>query len=103
MLAKNIMQRVYKLANIKAHPWFQSFSWENLINMTTPPPLKPRLKKEDLTNAYSFPKYVKVMKENLSLLSIIPLLSLICLICLISYFSSLIDFYNIFTNFLNFN
>jgi len=60
MLTKNIMQRVYKLANIKSHAYFSSFSWENLINMTLTPPFKPRLKKDNLDKIYPFVKHVKV-------------------------------------------
>lgn len=60
MLTKNIMQRVYKLSVIKKHPWFSTFNWENLINMSIHPPLKPKVKKEDLSNIYPFTKHVKV-------------------------------------------
>ena len=61
MLTKNIMQRVYKLTNIKKHPWFATFNWENLINMSIQPPLKPKVKKDDLNNSYPFTKHVKVI------------------------------------------
>lgn len=66
MLSKNIMQRIYKLANIKSHPWFANFNWENLINLSITPPLKPKVKKDDLSNLIPFTKHVKVRRENLN-------------------------------------
>lgn len=61
MLTKNILQRVYKLSIIKKHPWFLNFNWDNLISMSINPPLKPKMKKLELNNAYPFTKYVKVI------------------------------------------
>lgn len=60
MLAKNIMQRCYKFNNIKNHPWFANFNWDNLINMSLDVPMKPKLKQEDLTKNIPFSKYAKV-------------------------------------------
>ncbi len=61
MLAKNIMQRCYKFNNIKNHPWFANFSWDNLINMSLEVPNKPKVKAEDLSKTIPFNKYVKVI------------------------------------------
>lgn len=60
MLAKNIMQRCYKFNNIKNHPWFANFSWDNLINMSLDVPMKPKIKPEDTSKKVPFSKYVKV-------------------------------------------
>ncbi len=60
MLCKNIMQRTFKLPGIKSHNWMSNFNWDKLINMSITPPLKPKVKKEDLSNMCLFTKYVKV-------------------------------------------
>ena len=60
MLTKNIMQRVYRLTNIKAHNWLTNFNWENLINMSIQPPLCPKMKTNDLRGLYPFSRHVKV-------------------------------------------
>jgi len=63
MLTKNIMQRCYKFNNIKNHPWFANFIWENLISMSLEVPIKPKvpkLKSEDVGKKIAFAKYIKV-------------------------------------------
>jgi len=43
--------------NIKQHEWFQDFGWEKVINMTQPPPYKPRVRDQnDYSNFKNQPK-----------------------------------------------
>ncbi len=59
MLNKNIVKRITKLSDIKAHPWFAGFNWDDLENLNVHPPYKPMIQRIKETNPISFVEYVK--------------------------------------------
>lgn len=63
MLNKNPMSRLYKINQVKAHTWFDDFSWENLNSLNLTPPYMPRVIKEDTSKNKPFVKHAKSMKE----------------------------------------
>jgi len=61
MLTKNPLSRLSKISHIKAHPWLQNFSWDNLISLDLQPPYIPKLKsKEDEYTSMPYVSYIKV-------------------------------------------
>ena len=64
MLTKSTINRLYKLPNIKSDPWFNSFSWENLMSLNLKPPFIPKVVGVDgKVNVVPFNTYAKNMKE----------------------------------------
>mmetsp|Transcript_38647 Transcript_38647/g.90823 ORF Transcript_38647/g.90823 Transcript_38647/m.90823 type:complete len:809 (+) Transcript_38647:75-2501(+) len=47
------------LKNLKSHGWYEGFDWDSMINLTMPPPYKPKVKNQ--TDATHF----RVSKEDL--------------------------------------
>ncbi len=48
MLAKNTLTRLSNISQIKAHQWFQNFSWDSLICLDIQPPYVPKHKNFDV-------------------------------------------------------
>jgi hypothetical protein len=63
MLNKNPMTRLYKTSQVKTHPWFTDFSWENLNSLNINPPIIPKVSKEDTSKIKPFIKHVKVKRR----------------------------------------
>jgi hypothetical protein len=61
MLTKSPLSRLCKFSHIKANPWFNGFSWENLISLNIEPPFIPKIvTKDDDSKAIAYLSQVKV-------------------------------------------
>jgi len=60
LLNKNPLQRLYKLNYIKNHPWFASYNWESLINMSMTPPYIPQIVDNEASEEILLPDYLNV-------------------------------------------
>ena len=64
MLSKSTCNRLCNLSHIKAEPWFQSFSWEDLISLKMEPPYYPKLPQDEGRSSHlSFVNYARTIKE----------------------------------------
>ena len=64
MLNKSTINRLCKLSHIKSDPWFLSFSWENLLSLSLPPPFLPKVgPSETKSGTIPFLTYARNIKE----------------------------------------
>lgn len=47
MLNKNPVKRLCQIANIKAHPWWRNFDWNELFCLEMKSPYSPKIKIKD--------------------------------------------------------
>ena len=68
LLNKNPVQRLKKISGIKAHPWLEDFSWNNLFSMEMQPTYKPKIKiKDDEYQKIPFVTFLKVFINKIKL------------------------------------
>jgi hypothetical protein len=66
MLSRSLVTRLSNFSQIKIDPWFNDFSWENLLALNIQPPYIPTLAgKENKNNPVAFINYIKLIKEYL--------------------------------------
>ncbi len=64
MLTKSPLNRLCKLAHIKADTWMKGFNWESLISLDMQPPHLPILiTKDDDSKLYPFLNQIKNFKD----------------------------------------
>lgn len=63
MLCKDLMNRVYKLKQVKLHPYFKDFDWEALksLNLEVPFVSKKITKEVKFTSSTPYDTFIKVM------------------------------------------
>ena len=63
MLVKSPMARLNNLTQIKAHPYFKNFSFDQLLNFGLEPPYKSKLPEIDTRGTESYNEHIKTFKK----------------------------------------
>ena len=66
MLVKSPMARLNNLTQIKAHPYFKNFSFDQLLNFGLEPPYKSKLPEIDTRGTESYNEHIKTVKKDSS-------------------------------------
>jgi len=68
MVVKNPLQRLTKFSQVKNHPYFANFSFENLLSFNVEPPHIPKMDKPtDLSKSIAFAHYMKTTLQEYKL------------------------------------
>ena len=59
MLIKKLMNRMYKLSQIKTHIWFKDFNWDDLISLKMIPPYQPTLSTDNHESTEGFVQFME--------------------------------------------
>ena len=66
MLVKSPMARLKNLTQIKAHPYFKNFSFDQLLNFGLEPPYKSKVPDVDTTGSKLYKDHVKTFRKYVS-------------------------------------
>ena len=59
MLVKKLMNRLYKISQIKTHIWFKDFNWDDLISLKMIPPYQPTLSTDNYESTEGFVQFME--------------------------------------------
>jgi hypothetical protein len=65
MLNKNPVKRLNKISNIKTHPWWKKFDWNELFSLEMKSPYCPKIKiKDEEYPRIPYVTFLKAIKIN---------------------------------------
>ena len=59
MLDRHLISRMCKLSQIKEHPWFADFNWDDLLSLTIKTPYKPFIPSDSAFQDINFTDYIQ--------------------------------------------
>ena len=63
ILFKKLINRLYKISQIKTHIWFKDFNWEDLISLKMIPPYQPTLSTDNYESTEGIVQFMENPKK----------------------------------------